>query len=63
MLLACSSRANAVDFDCTADPFGEPFMSGVIETLAQEEWEGRKFDSEGLGLAAEWIAVQFACLG
>ena len=38
-------------------------MSGVIETLAQEEWEGRKFDSEGLGLAAEWIAVQFACLG
>ena len=38
-------------------------MNGVIETLAQEEWEGRKFDSEGLGLAAEWIAVQFACLG
>jgi hypothetical protein len=50
-------------FDCTADPFSEPFMRGAIETLAQEEWEGRKFDSEGLRLAAQWIAVQFACVG
>ena len=59
-VLGCGSSADDVNsagdddtglslFDCTADPFSEPFMSGVIETLTQEAWEGRKFNSEGSG--------------
>lgn len=48
---------------CAPDPFAEASLREVIETLAQPAWEGRKFDSFGLRLAADWIAARFECLG
>jgi hypothetical protein len=48
---------------CGSDPFAEASLREVIETLAQPAWEGRKFDSFGLRLAADWIAGRFECLG
>ena len=51
-------------FNCNEDPFIEPFMRGVIETLAQEEWEGRKFDSDGGSASwpADFSAAPVSCL-
>lgn len=50
-------------FDCMQDPFGETFGPGVISTLADPAWEGRRFDSNGLRLAVAWTAHQFECIG
>ena len=75
VVLGCGSRADDVNsprgddtglspFNCNEDPFIEPFMRGVIETLAQEEWEGRKFDSDGGSASwpADFSAAPVSCL-
>jgi hypothetical protein len=63
---ACPSTPAATTptlIGCDGAPYGESFMKGVIATLAQPAWEGRKFDSEGLKKAETWVKTQFACVG
>lgn len=50
-------------FDCADDPFSVTFAQGVVGTLAQSDWGGRKFDTPGLGEARDWIRAQFECVG
>jgi hypothetical protein len=50
-------------FDCNDDPFSPTFVQGVIGTLAQSAWEGRKFGTPGLDSARDWIREQFTCVG
>jgi hypothetical protein len=50
-------------FDCTDDPFSLTFAQGVVGTLAQSAWGGRKFGTPGLGAARDWIREQFECVG
>jgi len=53
----------APDFDCVDDPFSLTFAQGVIGTLAQSAWGGRKFGTPGLSEARDWIREQFECVG
>ncbi|MBM4362822.1 MAG: M28 family peptidase [Deltaproteobacteria bacterium] len=53
----------APDFDCADDAFSLTFAQGVIGTLAQSAWGGRKFGTPGLDAARDWIREQFACVG
>ncbi len=48
---------------CAGDAFSDAYMRGVIETLTQPAWAGRKFDSDGLVQATHWLRDQFACIG
>ena len=50
-------------FDCRDDPFSPTFLRGVVGTLAQSAWSGRKFDTAGLASARDWIREQFLCIG
>jgi hypothetical protein len=53
----------APPFDCDDDPFGPTFLRGVIGTLAQSDWGGRRFGTPGLDRARDWIRAQFECVG
>ncbi|MFO0612629.1 MAG: M20/M25/M40 family metallo-hydrolase [Polyangiaceae bacterium] len=68
LTLACTTKPpppppGPPAFDCKADPFGEAFGPTIIRTLAQPDWNGRKYGSEGLKRATEWVANQFECIG
>jgi hypothetical protein len=49
--------------ECGGDAFSEDYARSVISTLAQDAWAGRKYDSNGLRAATQWLEQQFACMG
>ncbi|MCB9891341.1 MAG: M28 family peptidase [Planctomycetes bacterium] len=49
--------------DVSKDPFAKERLEATVRHLADENFEGRGFGTEGNARAAQWIAERFAAIG